>query len=128
MVVPAWASPLPGSARAGTHPYTSRMLAFVDEWIPDRPFGPSGMTAVMASLQLQSHHPHEAVRHRHEAVEPRGLRDQHLAVIEVDDRIFRQQNLRGGLVDRLALGDIRGEPRVIERLVVLRPGDASGVL
>ena len=48
----------------------------------------------------------ESIRHRLEALELYRMRDQHLAVIEIEDRVFGQQHLGGFLIDRLAFGRI----------------------
>ena len=69
------------------------------------------------SLQLQSDHAQQAVRHRLEAFEPGGLREQELAVIEVEDRLIRLLLAHQGLVNRLALGHVGHEPRILKRLV-----------
>src|SRR6185436_6592560 len=40
------------------------------------------------SLQLQPNHPHHPVRHLPVALEPGGMRDQDLAVVDVEQRLL----------------------------------------
>ena len=55
------------------------------------------------SLQLQPDHAHQAVRHLFVAFELRGMRDQQLAVIKIDERLVVEHDPGQLLVDRLAL-------------------------
>ena len=72
------------------------------------------------SLQLQPDHAHQPVRHLLVAFELGGVRDQDAAVIEVEQRLFLQHDLRQFFVDRLALRLVGDEAAVVERLVGLR--------
>src|SRR5271167_1531651 len=56
-----------------------------------------------SSLQLQSDDPHQPVRHLPVALEPGRMRDQELAVIEINDRFVLEHQSGHLLVDRLAL-------------------------
>jgi hypothetical protein len=56
------------------------------------------------------------------------MRDQELAVIEIDQRFVVEHNLRQPFIDRLALRRIGDQARIFERLVGLRVGIAAIVL
>src|SRR5437899_8562771 len=55
------------------------------------------------SLQLQPDHTHQSVRHLLVALEFGGMRDQDAAVIDVEQRLFLQHELRQFFIDCLAL-------------------------
>src|SRR5712672_55453 len=69
------------------------------------------------SLQLQPDHAHQSVRHLLVALEPGGMRDQDPAVIDVQQRLLVERELRQFFVDRLALRLVGDKAGVIERLV-----------
>src|SRR5439155_2219984 len=73
--------------------------------------------AAAPSLQLQPNHAHQSVRHLLVAFELIGVRDDDAAVIEIEDRLIVELELRQLLVDFLALGRVGNETRVVERLV-----------
>src|SRR3954453_6936777 len=61
------------------------------------------------SLQLQSDYAHQPVRHLLITFELGGMRDQELAVIEIDQRFVVEHGLGKLFVDRLALRRIGDE-------------------
>src|SRR6266542_1265281 len=73
--------------------------------------------ALPCSLQLQPDHAHQPVRHLLVAFEFGGVRDQDAAVVDVEQRLFLQHDLRQLFIDRLALRRIRHKTPVIECLV-----------
>src|SRR3954447_26308220 len=79
------------------------------------------------SLQLQPDHAHQPVRHLLVAFELGGMRDQDAAVVDVEQRLFLQHDLRQLFIDRLALRLIRHKAPVIERLVGLLVGPCAVV-
>jgi hypothetical protein len=74
------------------------------------------------SHELQSDHTHQSVRHRLVALELGGVRDQQLAVIEIDQRFVIEDGLGQLFADRLALRRIGNQARIFKRLVGLRVG------
>src|SRR5262245_19937192 len=74
---------------------------------PDRP------QATRRSFQLQSDNAHQPIRYLFVAVEPRGVRDQSAAVVDVELRIIVENDLGQLLVDRLALRGIGDHARVV---------------
>src|SRR5438105_2454240 len=84
--------------------------------------------AATPSLQLQSDHAHQPVRHLLVAFELVGVRDDDAAVIEIEDRLIVELELRQLLVDFLAPGEVCGETRVVERLVGVGIGPDAVVL
>src|SRR5262245_43309834 len=73
----------------------------------------------ISSLQLQPDDANQPVRHLPVALEPGGMRNQDLAVIEVENGFVVKLALRQLLVDPLALRAIGCKPRVLERLIGL---------
>src|SRR5262249_1641278 len=84
--------------------------------------------SIRALLELQSHHPHEAVGHLPIAVEARRVGDQDPAVIEVELRNIVENDFRKLLVDRLAGGEIGDDARFIEQPIGLAVAIAGIVL
>ena len=56
------------------------------------------------------------------------MRDQDAAVVDVEQRLFLQHDLRQSFIDRLALRLVGDEAAVIERLVGLLVGPGAVVL
>src|SRR6202043_1682534 len=80
------------------------------------------------SLELQPDHAHQPVRHLPVAFELRDMRDQPLAMVEIDDRLVIEHDPGQLLIDRLALCGIGDETRVFHQLVGFRVGIAAVVL
>src|SRR4051794_7321814 len=88
----------------------------------------SGTRESCPSLQLQPDHAHQAVGHLLVAFEPRGMSDQKLAMIEIDQGLVVEHDLGQLLVERLALRGIGDEAGVFQRLVGFGTGIAAVVL
>src|SRR5262249_16484344 len=71
-------------------------------------------------FQLQSDHAHETVSQLPITLKPRRVSDQHARVIEVENRRIFQNDLGQLFVDRLALGHVGGNARLVEQIVDLR--------
>ena len=80
------------------------------------------------SYELQSDHTHQSVRHLLVALELGGVRDQQLAVIEIDQRFVIEDGLGQLFADRLALRRIGNQARIFKQLVGPRVGIKGLVL
>src|SRR5665647_823136 len=84
--------------------------------------------AAAKSLQPQSDHTHQPVRHLRVAFELGGMRNENAAVIEIDLRHVIEDELSELLVDRLAGGKVRWHACLIKQFVGLRVFVAHRVL
>ena len=80
------------------------------------------------SLELQSDHTHQSVRYRLVTFQLGRVRDQQLAVIEINNRFVVEHDFGQLFADRLALRRIGNQARIFKRLVGLRVGIKGLVL
>src|ERR1700720_4904940 len=69
---------------------------------------PLAGTGIPCSFEFQPDHAHQPIRHLPVAFELLDMRDQPLAVVEIDDRLVVEHDPGQLLIDRLALRGIGG--------------------
>src|SRR6516225_375964 len=80
------------------------------------------------SLQFQPDDTHQSIRHRPVALKPRRVRDQELAMVEIDDGFIPEHDAGHLFIDRLASGRIGDQTRILESLVGFRVGVDAVIL
>src|SRR6516164_5681949 len=105
-------------------------------WVPDQQSAARALlrirdtrgSARIRSLQFQPNDTHQSIRHRPVALKPGRVRDQELAVIEIDDGFVLEHEAGHFLIDRLAHGRIGDQTRILKTLVDVRVGVDAVIL